>query len=53
MSEKQQRDVLEIICSGKGVIPYEMIIDINSLDQKPEKDFFDKTEFFSTLKIKW
>ena len=50
---QQQNAVLEIIISGKGVIPYEKIVDVNSLHIKPEDGiFFSKDEFFSTLKDK-
>ena len=52
LSLQQQKDILEVVSSGKGVIPYEMINNIDSLDQKPEREFFNKTEFFSTLKNK-
>ena len=54
LSEKQKENVLEIICSGKGVIPYEMINDVDSLERVPEEGqlFFNKTQFFSSLKNK-
>ena len=35
---------------GKGIIPYELIIDIESFYIKPGTDFREKTEFFSELK---
>ena len=39
--------------SGKGVIPYEKIVLIDSLNSKPENGiFFKKDEFYSTLKGK-
>ena len=50
LGPKQQDKVLEIITNGKGIIPYEMIIDMHSLDQKPDGEFYDKTQFFSELK---
>ena len=31
------------------MIPYEKIIDMNSLDIKPEKYFFEESEFYSFL----
>ena len=41
---------LDIVASGKGVIPYKKIVSLNSLDLKPEKiNFFEKHEFFSEL----
>ena len=48
---EQREKILEIIVSGKGVIPYEKIENIHSLSIKPEDGiFFMKDEFFSTLK---
>ena len=54
LTYKQRKKVVEIISSGKGVIPYEKIETINSLSTvKPENGiFFSKDEFFSTLKDK-
>ena len=47
----QKNRILEIIVSGKGVIPYEKILTKDSLSIKPEDGiFFTKDEFFSTLK---
>ena len=49
----QKKEILGIIVSGKGVIPYEKINSIDSLNLKPEDSaFFLKDEFFSTLKGK-
>ena len=49
----QKNKIIEIIVSGKGVIPYEKIETIESLSCKPEDGiFFSKDEFFSTLKGK-
>ena len=42
--------ILEYLSSGKGTIPYQMITDFDSLDIKPEKDFFDHEKFYSCLK---
>ena len=42
--------MLEIVSEGKGVIPYEMIMDMLSFFITPEKDFWEKTEFYSDLK---
>ena len=45
--------MIDIIVSGKGVIPYEKIETIESLSCKPEDGiFFSKDEFFGTLKGK-
>ena len=41
---------MDIVTSGKGIIPYEMIVDMDSLDIKPEGKFYNKTQFFSELK---
>ena len=48
----EQENIFDIIAEGKGIIPYEKIVDTNSLDIVPEKNFFDPTEFYSTLKGK-
>ena len=38
---------------GKGIIPYEKIVDMNSMFLTPENNvFFEKTEFYSDLKQK-
>ena len=54
LTYEQRKKVVEIISSGKGVIPYEKIETINSLSTvKPENGiFFSKDELFSTLKDK-
>ena len=51
---EQKNKVIEIIVSGKGVIPYEKIETIESLSfVKPEDGiFFSKDEFFSSIKNK-
>ena len=51
---EQKNKVIEIIVSGKGVIPYEKIETIESLlFVKPEDGiFFSKDEFFSSIKNK-
>ena len=55
----QKRNVLDIIVSGKRVIPFEKIVSIDSLSSKTENSiffffffFFTKDEFYSTLKGK-
>ena len=35
---------------GKGPMTYEMIIDMQSFLITPEKDFWEKTKFYSDLK---
>ena len=54
LTYEKRKKIVEIISSGKGVIPYEKIETINSLSTvKPENGiFFSKDEFFSTLKDK-
>ena len=50
---EQKRKVLYIIVSRKGLIPYEKIISIDSLNSKPENGIlFTKDGFYSTLKGK-
>ena len=53
LSEPETREVLDIIVSGKGVIPYEKINSIDSLNIKLENGIlFSKDEFYSMLKGK-
>ena len=43
--------VIDIVVSGKGIIPYEKIKTISSLSLKPENGvFFTRDEFYSSLK---
>ena len=49
-SLKKKEKILEIVSERKGVIPFEMIIDMQSFFITPEKDFWEKTEFYSDLK---
>ena len=49
---KLQEKVLDIVTSGKGIIPYELIVDMKSLVLTPDDEqFWNKTEFFSELKL--
>ena len=41
---------MEIVSERKGVIPYELIINMDSFFQTRENKFQEKTEFFSELK---
>ena len=52
LSDHQQEHILDIISGGKGIIPYEMIVNAESLQIMPENEFFGKSEFFSQLKNK-
>ena len=49
LSSQKKEKILEIVSKGKGVIPYEMIIDMHSFFITPENDFWEKTEFYSDL----
>ena len=51
LSDAQKSKVLDIISEEKGIIPYEKIVNMNSLFCTPEP-FFEKTEFCSELKQK-
>ena len=47
----EKSKIIDIIVSGKGIIPYEKIQSIDSLSVKPENGiFFSKDEFYSSLK---
>ena len=46
-----KNNILNIIAEGKGIKPYEIIIDMDSFFLKPDKGFWEKTEFFSELKL--
>ena len=49
--EEQSKDkILDLVAEGKGVMPYEKVIDINSLSKSPDQKFFTHTEFYSILK---
>ena len=48
----KQTEILKITCEGKGVIPYGLVRNLDSFFQTPEKDFWEKTDFYSELKQK-
>ena len=50
LSFKKKEKILDIIAEGKGVVPYELIVDVQSFFIRPENDFWEKPEFFSELK---
>ena len=51
MHFSQRKKIIDIVVSGKGIIPYEKIETIESLSRKPEDGvFFTKDEFYSSLK---
>ena len=53
LGDGQKNKILHIISEGKGIIPYENIVDMNSMFLTPENNvFFEKTEFYSDLRQK-
>ena len=50
LSIQKKDKILEIISTGKGIIPYELIVNMKSFFITPDRDFWEKTEFFSELK---
>ena len=42
LNSQKKKKILEIVSEGKGFLPYEMIIDMQSLFITPEKDFWEK-----------
>ena len=49
---KLQEKVLGIVTSGKGIISYELIVDMQSLLlTRDNEQFWNKTDFFSDLKL--
>ena len=42
LSLKKKDKILEIISEGKGIIPYEIIVDMESFFIKPENEFWEK-----------
>ena len=43
LNSQKNIKILEIVSEVKSVIPYEMIIDMQSFSINPEKDFWEKT----------
>ena len=52
LTNEDEQWVLDYLSSGKGMIPYQMITDLNSLKIAPKEDFFFKKDFYSELKEK-
>ena len=50
LEQKGKKNILDLIVEGKGVMPYEKMVTINSLCAGPEKEFYEHTEFYSGLK---
>ena len=52
ISEQSKKDkILDIISTGKVIIPYELIVNMESFFITPDQDFWENTEFFSELKL--
>ena len=53
LGESQKCKILGITAEGKEIIPYEKIVDMNSVFLVPENEvFIEKTEYYSDLKQK-
>ena len=50
LNSNKQNKILEMISEGKGIVPYEIIVDMESFFTKPDNEFWAKSEFFSELK---
>ena len=50
LDKKDREWVLEYLSSGKGTIPYELMTDYDSPNISPDKDFFDRHQFYSNMK---
>ena len=50
MNLNTKSKILEIISEGKGIIPYEIIVDMKSFFIMPDHEFWVKSEFFTELK---
>ena len=40
LNEENEKWILDYLASGKGIIPYQLITDFESLDTRPEKELF-------------
>ena len=52
LTDEDEAWVLDYLSSGKGMVPYQMITDFDSLKKVPKEDFFQKKDFYSELKEK-
>ena len=50
LTEEDEKWVLDYLSSGKGMIPYQMITDFDSLKIAPENVFFEREDFYLSLK---
>ena len=52
LTDEEETWVLDYLLSGKGMIPYQMITEFESLNIRQKNGFFDRKDFYSTLKEK-
>ena len=52
LNNEQEKWILDYLSSGKGMIPYQMITELSSLEIKPKDVFFNKRDFYLSLKEK-
>ena len=52
LNNEDEKWVLDYLASGQGMIPYQMITNFESLNIKPEADFFKHSDFYLSLKEK-
>ena len=52
LNNADEKWVLDYLASGQGMIPYQMITNFESLNIKPEADFFKHSDFYLSLKEK-
>ena len=50
IKDNDEKWILDYLSLGKGTIPYQLITDFDSLNIKPEKDFFEHEKIYSCLK---
>ena len=50
LNDENEKSILDCLASGKGMIPYQLITDFESLNIHPEKEFFSHQDFYSCLK---
>ena len=52
-NDEEENWILDYLASGKGIILYQMVTNLDSLKIVPKNgDFFEKQDFYSTLKEK-
>ena len=50
LKQEASDKILDLIAEGKGVMPYEKVLNAKSFLSKPDQDFYSHTEFNSSLK---